>query len=524
MNLVNILIDIGGTLLSLVLFFVALGVLVTIHELGHFIAAKSFKVYCTDFSIGFGPKILKIKRKKGETTYSIGILPLGGYVSMLGEEGEDNTLPEGVVVPESRTLNGIKRWKRVVIMAAGITMNFILAYIIFVICAGCFLQVQVNAFYDVNESVAQKYFIDEGHEFSSNDQLYTKPFVLTYNENGEKIWEEEDGTNSSDNSNTLRLLHKGYIESSTNPGKKYIASLSYTFTQGVNDTDITKNIYLYETTSDASMDEYNFPVFVENTVTSYTFTDGDIFELPVMYYNALTNEEVTDINQRVEYETEDGKYKLYNGTLKLVVSDGAFENVGISFHKYNYWNGAKSFQVAGDLWLNSTTLISSALGKLFIGQGWDQVGGPLAIFTQTTTILKNNPFYFYLQTWGVISVNLALFNLLPFPGLDGWQILVEIVEGSVNFAKKTTFKAKNKGKVKNKPLDENSSEEAISISANEVTTNKDANLTIGEKNSNNEYKEWKIPAKVKGIMSYIGLGLLFVLMIFVIIKDIIGIL
>ena len=53
----------GNTWLGLLLFFVGLGLLVTIHELGHFIAAKSFKVYCSDFSIGFGPKIVKIKRK-----------------------------------------------------------------------------------------------------------------------------------------------------------------------------------------------------------------------------------------------------------------------------------------------------------------------------------------------------------------------------------------------------------------------------------------------------------------------------
>ena len=90
MNFLNVYVDVLGTILSLVLFFVALGVLVTIHELGHFIAAKSFKVYCTDFSIGFGPKIVKIKRKKGETTYSIGVLPLGGYVSLAGEEVEDD--------------------------------------------------------------------------------------------------------------------------------------------------------------------------------------------------------------------------------------------------------------------------------------------------------------------------------------------------------------------------------------------------------------------------------------------------
>ena len=92
-----------NTLLSLVLFFIALGVLVTIHEFGHFIAAKSFKVYCTDFSIGFGPKIVKIKREKWETTFSIGVLPLGGYVSMLGEDDEES-VPEGIVVTKERTL------------------------------------------------------------------------------------------------------------------------------------------------------------------------------------------------------------------------------------------------------------------------------------------------------------------------------------------------------------------------------------------------------------------------------------
>ena len=76
---INVLISFNwNTLLSILLFLIALGVLITIHEFGHFIAAKSFKVYCTDFSIGFGPKILKIKRKKGETTFSLGILPFGG--------------------------------------------------------------------------------------------------------------------------------------------------------------------------------------------------------------------------------------------------------------------------------------------------------------------------------------------------------------------------------------------------------------------------------------------------------------
>ena len=104
-----------NTILSLILFFIALGVLITIHELGHFIAAKSFKVYCSDFSIGFGPKIVNIKRKNGETNFKIGVFPVGGYVSMYGEGVE---LPSGVNIPKSRSLEGISRYKRLIIMAS----------------------------------------------------------------------------------------------------------------------------------------------------------------------------------------------------------------------------------------------------------------------------------------------------------------------------------------------------------------------------------------------------------------------
>ncbi|MFA7020430.1 MAG: site-2 protease family protein, partial [Bacilli bacterium] len=57
-------------ILNLVLFLISLGVLITIHELGHFMTAKLFKVYCVEFSIGFGPKLFKRKKKGGETTFS----------------------------------------------------------------------------------------------------------------------------------------------------------------------------------------------------------------------------------------------------------------------------------------------------------------------------------------------------------------------------------------------------------------------------------------------------------------------
>ena len=102
--------------LGILLFILALGALVTIHELGHFLTAKLFKVYCVEFSIGFGPKIFSRKKVTKETRFSIRAIPLGGYVSMYGEGVE---LEDGVTIPESRSLEGVSKWKRAIIFVAG---------------------------------------------------------------------------------------------------------------------------------------------------------------------------------------------------------------------------------------------------------------------------------------------------------------------------------------------------------------------------------------------------------------------
>ena len=67
-------------IVSVILFIVALSAIIAIHELGHLSMAKLFNVYCSEYSIGFGPTLLKKKRKGGETYFSIRAIPLGGYV------------------------------------------------------------------------------------------------------------------------------------------------------------------------------------------------------------------------------------------------------------------------------------------------------------------------------------------------------------------------------------------------------------------------------------------------------------
>ena len=128
------------TIINILVFFVILGAIVLIHELGHFLTAKLFGVYCAEFSIGMGPKLFS--KKKGETDYQIRALPIGGYVAMAGEaDQEDNELMKDV--PYERTLKGIKTWKKCIIMLAGVFMNFVLALVL-LIGIYSFVEVQTN--------------------------------------------------------------------------------------------------------------------------------------------------------------------------------------------------------------------------------------------------------------------------------------------------------------------------------------------------------------------------------------------
>ena len=117
------------SIMTIIYFILILSVIIIIHELGHLIAAKHFGVYCKEFSIGMGPMIFQ--KQVGETAWSIRALPIGGYVAMAGETLEDDGEDEEDI-PFERTINGIKPWKQMIVMAAGAIMNILLAWVIFV--------------------------------------------------------------------------------------------------------------------------------------------------------------------------------------------------------------------------------------------------------------------------------------------------------------------------------------------------------------------------------------------------------
>ena len=109
-------------ILAIIIFILILGFLVFIHEFGHFIFAKKLGVKVEEFGIGYPPAIWK--KKKGETVYSINLIPLGGFTKIYGEEGE-----EGVEDP--RSFASKSHLKKAIIVMGGVAMNFLLVVIIF---------------------------------------------------------------------------------------------------------------------------------------------------------------------------------------------------------------------------------------------------------------------------------------------------------------------------------------------------------------------------------------------------------
>ena len=392
-------------LLSVILFFVALGLLISIHELGHLLTAKLFNVYCFEYSLGFGPKIFQKKGKGGETDYSIRAIPLGGYVAMFGET---ETIPEGVEVDPNRSLLAIKKWKRAIIMAAGVVLNFVLGFILMLSNTLFFPQsfatnkITVQETINETPTLAFKAGLKTGDEIISVERQYLPEGLISEDYPLEKI----------DVSTYDDLWNK---------------ALAYVVPQNEDDVlNLTLNWIPVDNQNETNPEikSYTFILRVENTQKTVSSCTG--------------SEEIDE-------------YK--------------WATIGISNYTYQKRLGFfEAIKTAGKDWWEAATAIAEALGQLFIGKGFENLGGPVAILTTSSTALEIG-FGTYLWLWGMISVNLGIFNLLPFPGLDGWHLLVVTIEG----------------------------------------------ITKKE-----------IPAKVKNIVSLVGMIILFAFMGFVFIKDIVG--
>ena len=371
-----------STILNIILFLVMLGVLITIHELGHFIAAKIFRVYVFEFAIGFGPKIFR--KKKGETYYSLRALPLGGYVAMLGEE---DAVPDEFVneeIPKERSLIGINRGKRALIMSAGIIMNLVLGYAIFLFANGVLPQTGLSIRLEVKE----------------DSPVYAM------------------GIRSDDRIDFKETKIDGYTIQYFGEGKLDAAALEpeyYVLFQPKSLDDLTfggESLVLLKIGATDLASENSF----------YTdLKDTDVLTFTATFLRGETYETAERIEKVLTLSTEPkNPDKLTDGY--------KFVSAGFNLTKFKYRNNfSETFTAANKDFIRSVTAVARGLKSLF-SDGLKNISGPVGIFNISSQTLKNHGLAPYLFLWGLISINLALFNLLPFPPLDGWHLLVVTVE------------------------------------------------------------------------------------------------
>lgn len=114
-------------MLTLLILIIMLGILIFVHEFGHFIVAKKTGVHVEEFALGMGPQLLKWKRKNDPTLYSIRLFPIGGFCAMAGEVVEETEKK----LSKDKYMCNKKPYQKVLILIAGVTMNFLLALVLF---------------------------------------------------------------------------------------------------------------------------------------------------------------------------------------------------------------------------------------------------------------------------------------------------------------------------------------------------------------------------------------------------------
>ncbi len=201
----------------LIVFAVLLfNLVVLIHEFGHFFTAKLFGVKVNEFAIGMGPRLAKFKR--GETTYSIRALPMGGFCDLEDEDEKSN---------DSNSFGNKAVWKRIIIVAAGAIMNLILGFVMMMIILGQqprFASTTIAQFAD--DAVSNQSGLQVGDEIISIDGLSTNTykdiafaltmynnseFNMTVKRGGEKVKIENvkfDTVSSEDGSSHIQLDFK----------------------------------------------------------------------------------------------------------------------------------------------------------------------------------------------------------------------------------------------------------------------------------------------------------------------------
>ncbi len=349
-------------MLTAIIFIIVLGVLIFVHELGHFLAARASGIRVDAFKIGFGPRI--IHWKKGETEYGINLIPFGGFVKIHGENPDE----ESISGPDAgRSFVNKPRWKQVMVLVAGVTFNFLFAWLLY---TGAFLS-GVTATSDGFEK-----YVDR---FENNRIMIT--YVSADSPAGKAGFVVGD---------VIKLVVKPASVSTSD-------SFTTATSTAVGVSGVLKISEIQEFIS---------------------ASDGKILKFDV---------ERNNISKIIEVIPVKGVVTDAGSTFAVGI---AMQNVGdlrLPFFTA-IWEGLHYTLVM----IRETAIgLYTFFANLFQGTAnFSDVAGPIGIAGIVGNAAELG-FTYLIMITALISINLGVINLIPFPALDGGRTLFVLIEGVI---------------------------------------------------------------------------------------------
>ncbi len=382
-------------MLSILLALVVLMVMITIHELGHYSAGKLLKFKINEFAIGMGPKLFSKTNKDGEV-FSIRALPLGGFCAFDGEDTDQDS-------PEA--FNNQKPWKRLIVLFAGVFFNFITALVVGVIAFSCYggTVPEVSTIY--------------GYAPSSNQSMLVEGDIIC-SINGKEVYIAGNISSylSGEESYDMVVLRDGqYVTIEGLVSDTYY--LSYVST--------VVGSY-YGTDSEGASYKLTGGDMIYRIGDTYIGESGQATQLLSLLGDSTVSIEVID-SDGVYYTLTDVVASDLLASMTISESSYSGLGIGISYATMQYTfveSLARIVPYCCDIaWLVLTTLAGLFTGAV----GLDAVGGPITTISLTSQIVSSG-FANVLSLVVMLSVNLAIFNLLPIPALDGCRMIFVLIE------------------------------------------------------------------------------------------------
>ena len=409
-------------LLTVLSLLIVLGVLIFVHELGHFLVAKAVGIQVLRFSLGFGRPLVEWKR--GETEYWVSWIPLGGYVKMAGleEEGMVGELEGGkatVAIDPARTFDNKPLWARMAVILAGVTMNILLAFFIF---TGLFAVDGVPVPATTQVDTVLTHMIPPGTEGLM--ALRRGDRIVRVNGDSVQSWVDlQNKLFTSDSAARLEIEGRPEPIVVRLPKDQGLRARALSGIRPYGPPRIGM-VYPGEPAARGGLKPGDVVIRIEgDSVRSWNDVQLTLWMSPgkPLVFTVRRDTALVNLTITPRSETETDSTSPRPRTFGFIAAEGDIPQVKQRL-SLGRAVAAGAVQTVGQ-----GELVIRAVGRMVRGKGLRELGGPITI-AQVSGQAARLGLDRFLSVLAIISVGLAILNLLPIPVLDGGHAMFLLIE------------------------------------------------------------------------------------------------